>query len=86
MSAKSVALKGAVVAVTGGARGIGLAITEALVRQGARVSIGDVDIALAEKEAKRLGAHAHVLDVRDRKSFAAFLESTEAAFGRWIFW
>ena len=76
-----VALHGAVVAITGGARGIGLAIAEALTMAGARVSIGDVDVALAKKEAKRLGAHAHVLDVRKRDSFAAFLQSTEAALG-----
>lgn len=76
-----VTLKGAVVAVTGGARGIGLATSEALHAEGACVSIGDVDIALAEKEAARLGAYAHVLDVRQRESFAEFLRATETALG-----
>jgi NADP-dependent 3-hydroxy acid dehydrogenase YdfG len=80
-SSKPVSLKGAVVAVTGGARGIGLAIAEALQAEGARLSIGDVDVALAEKEAKRLGAFAHALDVRKRDSFAAFLRATEMALG-----
>ena len=41
---KPIALQGAVVAITGGARGIGLAIAEALVNEGARVSIGDIDL------------------------------------------
>jgi NADP-dependent 3-hydroxy acid dehydrogenase YdfG len=80
-SSKPVKLKGAVVAVTGGARGIGLAIAEALQAEGARISLGDVDVALAQKEAKRLGAFAHGLDVRQRESFAEFLRATEAALG-----
>lgn len=78
---KPLNLDGAVVAVTGGARGIGLAITEAMLAAGARVSIGDVDVELAKKEAKRLGVHAEKLDVRNRESFAAFLESTRRALG-----
>jgi NAD(P)-dependent dehydrogenase (short-subunit alcohol dehydrogenase family) len=80
-SSKPVKLQGAVVAVTGGARGIGLAIAEALQAEGARVAIGDVDVALAQKEARRLGAFAHVLDVRKRDSFADFLRATEDALG-----
>jgi len=78
---KPLNLDGAVVAVTGGARGIGLAITEAMLAAGARVSIGDVDVELAKAEAKRLGAHAEKLDVRNRESFAIFLESTRQALG-----
>ncbi len=78
---KPLNLKGAVVVVTGGARGIGLAITEAMLAAGAKVSIGDVDVALAETEAKRLGIFAAHLDVRSRASFADFLEATEKALG-----
>ncbi len=74
-------LKGCTVAVTGGGRGIGLAITEALLAEGARVSIGDIDVELAQREAKRLGCHAAKLDVRKRESFAAFLEEARAALG-----
>ncbi|HSW11984.1 MAG TPA: SDR family NAD(P)-dependent oxidoreductase, partial [Solimonas sp.] len=51
-------LRGKVVAVTGAARGIGLEIARALVAQGAQVSIGDIDEALAQAAAKPLGAHA----------------------------
>ncbi|WOE41735.1 SDR family oxidoreductase [Acinetobacter chinensis] len=74
-------LKGKVVAVTGGARGIGFAIATALVAQGAKVSIGDVDIQLAKQAAEKLGAVAFELDVRDRASFAAFIEQTIAYYG-----
>ena len=78
---KSVNLKGAVVAVTGGARGIGLATAKALTAAGARVSIGDVDLDLAQQEAAKHGLHAARLDVRDPASFAEFLKSTREALG-----
>lgn len=78
---KSVNLNGAVVAITGGARGIGLATAKALTAAGARVSIGDVDLELAQQEAKKNGLHAARLDVRDPASFAEFLKSTEGALG-----
>jgi NAD(P)-dependent dehydrogenase (short-subunit alcohol dehydrogenase family) len=74
-------LKNKVIAITGGGRGIGLAIAETLIAQGARVSIGDIDVELAEREAKHIGAHAGLLDVRDRASFAAFIADTEATLG-----
>ena len=49
------ALGGKVVAITGGARGIGKATATALVRKGCRVAIGDLDLALAEQTAAELG-------------------------------
>jgi NADP-dependent 3-hydroxy acid dehydrogenase YdfG len=78
---KPLNLKGAVIAVTGGARGIGLATAKALTAAGARVSIGDVDLELAQQEAGKNGLHAARLDVRDPASFAEFLKSAEAALG-----
>ena len=48
-------LSGKVVAITGGARGIGKATATALVRKGCRVAIGDLDLALAEQTAAALG-------------------------------
>lgn len=76
-------LGGKVVALTGGARGIGKATATALSRRGCRIAIGDLDVALAEKTAEVLGggAIALPLDVTERESFASFLEETERQLG-----
>jgi NADP-dependent 3-hydroxy acid dehydrogenase YdfG len=76
-------LAGRVVAITGGARGIGKATATALVRKGCRVAIGDLDLALAEQTAAELGGGmiALALDVTDRSSFAAFLDEAERQLG-----
>jgi NAD(P)-dependent dehydrogenase (short-subunit alcohol dehydrogenase family) len=76
-------LNGKVVAITGGARGIGKATATALVRKGCRVAIGDLDLSLAEETAAGLGGGtiALALDVTDRASFGAFLDETERQLG-----
>jgi NAD(P)-dependent dehydrogenase (short-subunit alcohol dehydrogenase family) len=76
-------LNGKVVAITGGARGIGKATATALVRKGCRVAIGDLDLSLAEETAAGLGGGtvALALDVTDRSSFEAFLDETERQLG-----
>jgi NAD(P)-dependent dehydrogenase (short-subunit alcohol dehydrogenase family) len=76
-------LAGSVVAITGGARGIGRATAAALIAQGARVAIGDIDAALAERAAAELrgGAIGLPLDVTDRASFASFLDQVEDRLG-----
>jgi NAD(P)-dependent dehydrogenase (short-subunit alcohol dehydrogenase family) len=76
-------LSGKVVAITGGARGIGKATATALVRKGCRVAIGDLDLALAEATAAGLGGGtvALALDVTDRASFAKFFDETERQLG-----
>jgi NAD(P)-dependent dehydrogenase (short-subunit alcohol dehydrogenase family) len=76
-------LSGRVVAITGGARGIGKATATALVRKGCRVAIGDLDLKLAEETAAGLGGGtiALPLDVTDRASFELFLDETERQLG-----
>jgi NAD(P)-dependent dehydrogenase (short-subunit alcohol dehydrogenase family) len=76
-------LAGTAVAITGGARGIGRATAAALIAQGARVAIGDIDAALAERTAGELaaGTVGLPLDVTDRASFAAFLDQAEDRLG-----
>lgn len=70
-----------VVAITGGARGIGAATAAAFQRAGARVALGDVDVDLASRTADELGCWWGELDVTDRASFAGFLDSVTDALG-----
>jgi NAD(P)-dependent dehydrogenase (short-subunit alcohol dehydrogenase family) len=76
-------LDGKVVAITGGARGIGRTTAQALVGKGCRVAIGDLDAALAEGAAAELGGGSVglALDVSDRASFARFLDEAERQLG-----
>ena len=75
---------GKVVAITGGARGIGKATAAALVREGAKVAIGDLDKPLAEEAAAELGGGTIglELDVTRRDSFANFLDQVSERLGR----
>jgi NAD(P)-dependent dehydrogenase (short-subunit alcohol dehydrogenase family) len=76
-------LVGTVVAITGGARGIGRATAAALIAQGAKVAIGDLDAALAARTAEELG-HGTLglaLDVTNPVSFETFLDQVEAQRG-----
>jgi short-subunit dehydrogenase len=83
MAKERQSLSGKVVAITGGARGIGKATATALVRKGCRVAIGDLDLGLAEQTATELGGGtvALALDVTQRNSFAAFLDAAERELG-----
>jgi NAD(P)-dependent dehydrogenase (short-subunit alcohol dehydrogenase family) len=76
-------LAGKVVAITGGARGIGRATAAALITQGARVAIGDIEADLAEKTAQELGGGTLglPLDVTDHASFDRFLTDVEERLG-----
>ena len=66
------------IAITGAARGIGYATAEALLARGARVVIGDRDVALQESAVAGLTKLGQVsgypLDVSDKESFATFLD------------
>ncbi|GAS87996.1 SDR family oxidoreductase [Mycolicibacterium brisbanense] len=72
-----------VVAITGAARGIGLATAKLFAAQGARVAIGDLDVDLATQAAETVPgtAIALPLDVTDEGSFAAFLDHAESELG-----
>ncbi len=74
-------LKGRIAAITGGARGIGLAVAERIAASGGRPAIWDVDLAEAEKVAARLEGFAARVDVADYASIEAALAGTEAALG-----
>jgi NADP-dependent 3-hydroxy acid dehydrogenase YdfG len=76
-------LSGQVVAITGGARGIGKETARALVAQGMKVAIGDLDLAATEQTAAELGPNVkgYALNVTDRESFTAFLDGAEADLG-----
>jgi NADP-dependent 3-hydroxy acid dehydrogenase YdfG len=75
-------LHGKVVAITGGARGIGLATARACAARGMRVAIGDVDLEEAQSAAQTVpGSVALALDVTTRESFADFLDQADGQLG-----
>ena len=71
-------IRGKTIAITGAARGIGFATAKALLARGARVVIGDRDVAMQESAVAGLGKLGQVsgypLDVTDRDSFTTFLD------------
>ncbi|MGY1945942.1 SDR family oxidoreductase [Nocardia asiatica] len=76
-------LAGRIVAVTGGAQGIGREIARQLAEAGAWVVIGDRDIQAAEATAQALPGQVHAfgLDVTDTGSFRRFLAEVTALWG-----
>jgi len=74
-------LSGQVAIITGGARGLGLAIAQRLAASGARLAIWDADGAALAPAATMLGGHAETVDVTDAAALEAALARTEAALG-----
>ena len=79
-------LEGRVCVVTGGGRGIGAAITEAFVDQGARVAILEADPALAEEAERRFresGAdvRSYHTDVTDEEGVLQAAQAVETELG-----
>lgn len=75
-------ITGKTIAITGAARGIGFATARELLQRGARVVIGDRDVAVGESamaQLSRLGpVSGYPLDVADHDSFATFLGKAQA--------
>lgn len=69
--------------VSGAARGIGLAVCERLIEEGAQVMMADVDAASGETQAQRLGEHAvfQPLDVTRDEQWDAALDAIERRWG-----
>ena len=78
-------LQGNRAVVTGGAQGIGYAITERLLQSGATVCLWDRDAGLIEQAAEQLSAsgtvHQAVVDVTDLTGLEAATASTSEALG-----
>jgi 2-dehydro-3-deoxy-L-rhamnonate dehydrogenase (NAD+) len=75
-------LEGRCAIVTGGARGIGLAVVERLVASGAKVAIWDLDEEEARTQAQRLGQHYVAADVSSESSVQAALAATLSMLGQ----
>jgi NAD(P)-dependent dehydrogenase (short-subunit alcohol dehydrogenase family) len=75
-------LEGRKALVTGGARGLGAGMAEALAAAGAKVMIGDVLDDLARETAEGIdGAHATYLDVTDEASWEAAVAAANQQLG-----
>ncbi|MDV7356654.1 SDR family NAD(P)-dependent oxidoreductase [Rhodococcus oxybenzonivorans] len=72
-------VKGSVIAVTGGASGLGLATAQRLVDAGAKVALVDLPGSNGDTAAKELGENAIFTpgDVTDEKSFAEALDAAD---------
>ncbi|WP_231496273.1 3-oxoacyl-ACP reductase FabG [Nocardioides sp. URHA0032] len=75
-------LSGRTAVVTGGAQGLGRAIAERFVAEGARVVVGDVDVAAAESCAAALGSALAVrCDVTSEEDVAALVDAAVTTYG-----
>jgi len=71
-----------VAVITGGAQGIGYAVAQRMIENGATVLLWDFDAKRAEASAKKLGATAIHCDISDWDSVRAATKATENQFDR----
>lgn len=71
-----------VAVITGGAQGIGYAVAQRMIENGAMVVLWDFDAKRAEASAKKLGATAIHCDISDWDSVRAATKATESQFDR----
>jgi NAD(P)-dependent dehydrogenase (short-subunit alcohol dehydrogenase family) len=78
-------LNGKVALITGGARGIGFGLAEALLSRGARVALVDLDLRAAQSAAGELSGDGRTIglaaDVTDRPAIEQAVRDTVEAFG-----
>ncbi len=79
-------MKGQTALITGGGRGIGKAIAEALARNGVNIAVVDIDIAIAQEtssELERLGVKSIAMkaDVSNAADVSSIFETTVREFG-----
>ena len=72
-------LTGQTAVVTGGAQGLGYAIAEQFIAEGARVVLGDLDLGATEAAVKQLGGEQHALAVRCDVTKAGEVDALVAA-------
>lgn len=80
-------LKGRTALVTGGSRGLGLQIAEALGEMGAKIAISarkkdELDAAVAHLRKQKIEASAHVCDIGKREAIAPFADQVLQQFGK----
>jgi gluconate 5-dehydrogenase len=80
-------LSGKTAIVTGGSRGLGLQIAEALGEMGARIAISarkqdELDAAVAHLTKQNISAAAYVCDIGKREGIPAFADAVLKSFGR----